>query len=81
MIYIQNRYFLESDFMGEYTLQILVFMLIFVTYNALICYKLNQIIRNTSKHDLIIREVADEKKYNRIKQIVEKYGEQHEDGD
>ena len=67
--------------MGEYTLQILVFMLIFVTYNALICYKLNQIIRNTSKHDLIIREVADEKKYNRIKQIVEKYGEQHEDGD
>lgn len=81
MIYIQNRYFLESDFMGEYTLQILVFMLIFVAYNALICYKLNQIIRNTSKHDLIIREVADEKKYNRIKQIVEKYGEQHEDGD
>lgn len=67
--------------MGEYTLQILVFMLIFVAYNALICYKLNQIIRNTSKHDLIIREVADEKKYNRIKQIVEKYGEQHEDGD
>ncbi len=67
--------------MGEYTLQILSFMLIFVAYNALICYKLNQIIRNTSKHDFIIREVADDEKYNRIKQFIEKYGERHEDGD
>ena len=56
-------------------------MLIFIAYNALICYKLNQIISNTSKHDLIIREVADEERYNRIKQFIEKYGEQHEDGD